>query len=77
MRKTTETKFTKMLSLRVDKILYAQLERELRLQMSPETRIGEAMSMTSLVVEMIEAQLCEREYERSLKCSVCKLRNAV
>lgn len=76
MRKTTETKFTKMLSLRVDKILYAQLERELRLQMSPETRISDAMSMTSLVVEMIEEQLCEREYKRTLVCSGYKMRNA-
>lgn len=76
MRKTTETKFTKMLSLRVDKILYAQLERELRLQMSKETKIGEAVNMTSLVVEMIEAQLCEREYERTLNCSDYIMRNA-
>ena len=76
MRKTTETKFTKMLSLRVDKILYAQLERELRLQMRPETRISEAVSMTSLIVEMIERELCEREYIRSLNCSGCIMKNA-
>lgn len=76
MRKTTETKFTKMLSLRVDKILYAQLERELRLQMSPETKVGEAVSMTSLIVEMIERELCEREYMRTLNCSGCKMQKA-
>lgn len=66
MKRTTETKFTKMLSLRVDKILYAQLEQELRLQKNPETRIGNAVSMTSLIVEMIEAQLSERVYEREI-----------
>lgn len=76
MRKTTETKFTKMVSLRVDKILYAQLERELRLQMIQETKVGEAVSMTSLIVEMIERELCEREFERSLNCSGYKKRNA-
>lgn len=76
MRKTTETKFTKMLSIRVDKILYAQLERELRLQMEPGTKVGEAVTMTSLVVEMIEAQLCEREYERTLKYNGCIMQNA-
>lgn len=70
MKRTTETKFTKMLSLRVDKILYSQLERELQLQGNPETKIGNAMSMTSLISEMLEDQLSTREWNRKIRSGI-------
>ena len=70
MRNTTETKFTKMLSLRVDKILYSQLERELQLQANPKTKIGDAASMTSLISEMLNDQLSEREWRRKIRADI-------
>lgn len=64
MKSTTETKFTKMLSVRVEKELYWQLEYELQMQANPRTKIGYAESMTSLVNEMLKDQLWEREQKR-------------
>ena len=66
MKRTVETKFTKMLSVRVEKELYWQLKEELRRQANPKTRLGFAVSMTSLVSEMLEAQLKVRNGLRQL-----------
>lgn len=70
MRKTTETKFKKMLSVRVDKELYGRLEEELRRQGNPSSRIGYAVTMTSLVNEMLAEQMRRREALRQQGASV-------
>ena len=61
MRSTIETKFTKMLSVRLDKEVYSQLERELQLQINPKTRLGCSWSLTSLVRELLKDGLEERQ----------------
>lgn len=70
MESTTETRFTKMLSVRLDKKLYCQLEEELWRQANQETRSGFAVSMTSLVSEMLEDQLKVRSELRQIGSKV-------
>lgn len=66
MKKTTETRWTKMLSVRIDKAIYAQLEEEVRLERSKCLGRIYRVTMSSLVSEMLERGLSERRGFRDM-----------
>lgn len=61
-----ETRWTKMLSVRIDKAIYAQLEEEVRLERSKCLGRICRVTISSLVSEMLERELSERRGFRDM-----------
>lgn len=66
MKKSIETKWTKMLSVRLDKNLYSLLEKELELQRKLKGWRLRDYTMTDMVSEMLENELSTRQGFRDM-----------
>lgn len=61
MKKTTETRWTKMVSVRMDKKVYEDMMSELELQRNISSGRGSHLTLSALINQMISEQLDIRE----------------